>query len=190
MMKIVRGEEGYVGGETVLLRLVSSAMLLAAATIVARLLGLGVIGTVAVAVVVVVVVVAAAAEARHHRRRRRLVDIANVAAFADALDAEPVEGEALGSVRLATMDDVAALARLQWDGTAMVLAEGRRYRRYERFEPALRAWLDQALASDEGDVRVEVRDGAVVAWLALDKTAAVEPGSAGPPWPGPPPRRY
>lgn len=97
-MKIVRGEEGYAGGETVLLGLVLSAMLLAAATVAARLLGLGVLGTVAVAVgvVVVVVVVAAAAEALQHRRRRRLVDATNVAALADALGAEPVEGEAQG----------------------------------------------------------------------------------------------
>lgn len=187
MTKTVRGDEGYAGGETVLLGLVLSAMLLAAATVVARLLGLGVLATVAVGVVVVVVVVAAAAEERQHRRRRRLVDAANVAALADAVGAEPVEGEARATVRPATMDDVADLARIQWDGTAMVLAEGRRYRRYERFEPALRTWLAQAWPATRATCWWRSATGR--SWLALDKTGAVGPGSAGPPWPGPPPRR-
>ncbi len=93
-------------------------------------------------------------------------------------------------VRPATPEDAPALARIQWEGADMVVATGTAYRRYERFEPALAAWLAQALASEQGEVLGEVADGEVVAWVALDDSLdPAHPRGTGPRWPGPPPCR-
>lgn len=182
------GEEGYVDDTTTIL-LLGTMLLIAVAFIVARLLGLGLLATVAVAVALVVLVVAVAVVGNASGHRQRFDEHALGAVFADALapgDAEPRDV----TVRPATLEDASALARVQWEGADMAAGAGWRYRRYERFQPALAAWLAQALASEQGDVLVEVADGEVVAWVALDKSLdPAHPPASGPPWPGPPPRR-
>ncbi len=82
------------------------------------------------------------------------------------------------------MADADAMVAIQWEGSGLVLAEGRGYRRFGAFDAAMRVWLTMALASDDWEVLVEVDDGEVVAWAALDKS-----GAQGPAWPGLPPRR-
>jgi hypothetical protein len=182
------GEEGYVDDSTTILA-VGIMLLIAVVAIVGQLIGLGFLATVALGVglFVVVVAVATAVKASGHRQR---FEHARGAAVADAWAPGDGGPAADVTVRPATLEDAGALARIQWEGEDMAVGAGRPYRRYERFEPALAAWLAQALASEQGDVLVEVAAGEVVAWMALDKSLdPAHPRGSGPPWPGPAPRR-
>lgn len=176
------GEEGYADNTTALIFL---AGLLGApvAFILADLFGFGTVATMLAAIGLSVLAVIVAGFFVLGPPGGRLEPSA-VGAIRGVLSTPPAEPDLDAKVRPATLADADAMVAIQWKGSGLVLAEGRGYRRFGAFDAAMRVWLTMALASDDWEVLVEVDDGEVVAWAALDKS-----GAQGPARPGLPPRR-
>lgn len=179
--RITRSEGGFADESAALLCLIGLVPV-PLAFILADVFGLGTLGTVLAAIGLMVLAVLGGAFVLSPRNRG--LDTTGLGAIRDVLITPPAAPDPDAKVRPATLSDADAMVTIQWEGSQWVLGEGRPYRRFGAFDAAMRVWLTMALASEDWEVLVEVSDGEVTAWAALDKS-----GAQGRAWPGPPPRR-